>query len=74
MTCTCSDEYVKEVVVPNGYGPHVHSPDCRDKMRAGWNKELAEKIAWHRQKQPCSGPGYSHPAHGNCPGYTYDRT
>lgn len=28
----------------------------------------------HKDDPPCTGSGYSHRAHGNCPGYTYDRT
>lgn len=39
---------------------------------------LTERLADARkQKQvdpPCSGPGYAHEAHGNCPGYGTDRT
>jgi hypothetical protein len=27
-----------------------------------------------RTDPPCSGPGFSHRAHGDCPGYAYDRT
>jgi hypothetical protein len=37
-----------------------------------YNRKLSEK--WERQEKPCSGSGYSHAAHGNCPGYTFDRT
>ena len=29
---------------------------------------------WENQEEPCSGSGYAHKPHGNCPGYTYDRT
>ena len=32
-----------------------------------WSKE-------HELDPPCSGSGYAHSPHGNCPGYTYDRT
>lgn len=32
--------------------------------------------SWTRQKPdpPCDGSGYAHKPHGECPGYTYDRT
>lgn len=32
------------------------------------------KRDWENQEKPCSGSGYAHKPHGNCPGYTYDRT
>lgn len=27
-----------------------------------------------RTDPPCTGPGFAHAAHGECPGYAYDRT
>lgn len=37
-------------------------------------RDLREQIAWWEQEEPCSGSGYAHAAHGNCPGYSTDRT
>lgn len=36
--------------------------------------ELLSHIRWVTQDHPCSGSGYSHKAHGKCPGYSTDRT
>lgn len=57
---------------------------CRPKER---RRIIAEKLAywegekranddaiWNAQTEPCSGSGYSHKAHGACPGYGQDRT
>lgn len=35
-----------------------------------WNKPRPQV----KPDPPCSGSGFAHRAHGDCPGYTYDRT
>jgi hypothetical protein len=51
---------------PSGGGIVVSSSDPRIDCK---NVGLIVK-----QDPPCSGPGYAHKAHGNCPGYGTDRT
>lgn len=44
-----------------------HSDRC-----LSYNRKMSDK--WDNQEGPCSGSGYAHKPHGNCSGYTYDRT
>lgn len=44
-----------------------HSNACLD-----YNRHMSEK--WDTQNHQCSGSGYAHPPHGECMGYSTDRT
>lgn len=67
MSCICDARH-------NSESFKTHSQACDEYNNKKRNQELEEKIRWNNQKEPCSGSGYAHKAHGNCPGYTYDRT
>lgn len=72
ITCMCSQDWVKRIV--KGHSFRLHEPGCINRALGELDRELREKVAWERQDQPCSGPGYSHKSHGKCPGYSTDRT
>jgi hypothetical protein len=67
MPCICEARHLSE-------NHKTHSQGCEEYNRRLLDRELREKLAWAKQDQPCSGPGYAHKPHGACPGYAYDRT
>jgi len=46
---------------------------CRPFLEALYRERKAQE-KWENQSYPCGGPGFSHAAHGACPGYSTDRT
>lgn len=52
----------------------IHDDHCIQHNQQLLDQELRDKHRWENQDRPCTGPGYSHPPHGKCPGYSHDRT
>lgn len=77
MACICECRH-------NSESFSIHSAACEsynDKLvneRIEWERkrdqEELERLRWETQDHQCSGPGYSHKAHGKCSGWATDRT
>jgi len=67
MTCICDARHLSENF-------KTHPFECDEYSRKERDRQFKERIAWLEQDHQCSGPGYSHKAHGKCTGYSTDRT
>lgn len=55
--------------------PKARRRDIAEKLEYWEGEKRANDLAiWNSQKEPCTGSGYSHKAHGACPGWSQDRT